>query len=36
MIHHWIGTVFIPGATLAQTLALEQDYDHHQEYFGRM
>jgi hypothetical protein len=33
MIHHWIGTVFIPGATLAQTLALEQDYDHHQEYF---
>ncbi len=33
MIHHWIGTVFIPGATLAQTLALEQDYDHHQDYF---
>jgi hypothetical protein len=33
MVHHWIGTVFIPGATLAQTLALEQDYDHHQEYF---
>jgi hypothetical protein len=33
MIHHWIGTVFIPGATLAQTLALEEDYDHHQEYF---
>jgi hypothetical protein len=33
LIHHWIGTVFIPGATLAQTLALEQDYDHHQEYF---
>jgi len=33
MIHHWIGTVFIPGATLKQTLALEQDYDHHQEYF---
>lgn len=33
MIHHWIGTVFIPGATLTQTLALEEDYDHHQEYF---
>jgi len=32
-IHHWIGTVFIPRATLAETLALEQDYDHHQEYF---
>jgi hypothetical protein len=33
LIHHWIGTVFIPGATLEQTLALEQDYDHHQDYF---
>jgi len=33
LIHHWIGTVFIPGATLAQTLALEQDYDRHQDYF---
>jgi hypothetical protein len=33
MIHHWIGTVFIPGATLTQTLALEEDYDHHQDYF---
>ena len=33
LIHHWIGTVFIPGATLAQTLALEEDYDHHQDYF---
>ncbi|HXW62935.1 MAG TPA: hypothetical protein VEJ45_10060 [Candidatus Acidoferrales bacterium] len=32
-IHHWIGTVFIAGATLAETLAFEQDYDHHQEYF---
>jgi hypothetical protein len=33
LIHYWVGTVFIPGATLAQTLALEEDYDHHQEYF---
>lgn len=33
MIHHWIGTVFIPGATLTQTLALEEDYDHHQDFF---
>jgi hypothetical protein len=33
MIHHWIGTVFIPGATLEQTLALVQDYDHHQDYY---
>ena len=34
MIHHWIGTVFIPGATLAQTLSLMQDYNHHAEYFS--
>ena len=33
LVHYWVGTVFIPGATLAQTLALEEDYDHHQEYF---
>jgi len=33
LIHHWIGTIFIPGATLAETLALEEDYDHQQEYF---
>ncbi len=29
MIHHWRGVVFVPGATLAQTIALVQDYDHH-------
>jgi hypothetical protein len=33
LIHHWIGTVFIPGATLAQTLAFEEDYAHHEQYF---
>ncbi len=33
MIHDWIGTVFIPGATLAQTIAFEEDYDHQQPYF---
>ncbi|HYL63298.1 MAG TPA: hypothetical protein VE077_11830, partial [Candidatus Methylomirabilis sp.] len=34
MIHHWIGTVFIPGATLTRTLALVQDYDHHAQYYS--
>lgn len=34
MIHHWIGTVFIPRATLAQTLALVEDYDHHSDYYS--
>jgi hypothetical protein len=33
IIHHWIGTVFVPGATLAQTLSFMQDYDHKTEYF---
>ena len=33
LIHHWVGTVFIAGATLAETIAFEQDYDHHQDYF---
>ncbi|HEV2297039.1 MAG TPA: hypothetical protein VGR72_00800, partial [Candidatus Acidoferrales bacterium] len=33
LVHYWIGTVFIPGATLAQTLALVQDYNHQSEYY---
>jgi hypothetical protein len=33
LIHHWIGTTFIPGVTLRQTLAFAQDYDHHFEHF---
>jgi hypothetical protein len=33
IIHHWIGTVFVPGATLTQTLSFMQDYDHKVEYF---
>ncbi len=32
-IHHWIGTVFIPGVTLDQYLAFVQDYNRHQEHF---
>ncbi len=33
IIHHWIGTMFVPGATLGQTLSFMQDYDHKAEYF---
>jgi hypothetical protein len=33
LMHHWVGTVFIPGATLQKVLTLLQDYDHHSEYF---
>ena len=34
MIHHWVGTVFIPGVSLQQVLTLLQDYDHHSIYFS--
>jgi hypothetical protein len=33
LIHHWIGTAFIPGVTLDRALALVEDYDHHQDYY---
>jgi hypothetical protein len=33
IIHHWIGTVFVPGATLGQTISFMEDYDHKTEYF---
>jgi hypothetical protein len=33
LIHHWVGTVFIPGANLEQTLTFMEDYDHKVEYF---
>jgi hypothetical protein len=34
LIHHWVGTVFIPGAALEQVLTLVQDYDRHREYYS--
>jgi hypothetical protein len=33
IIHHWIGTVFVPGATLGQTISFMEDYDRKTEYF---
>ena len=33
MIHHWVGAVFVPDATLQQTLDLVEDYDHHQDIY---
>src|SRR6266478_2733096 len=32
LIHHWVGIVFIPGASLQQVLTLLEDYDHHAVY----
>ena len=34
LIHHWSGTVFIPGATLAQTVSFLQDYDNRAKYYA--
>lgn len=33
MVHHWVGLVFIPGVTLANTLPVVQDYDHQAELY---
>jgi hypothetical protein len=33
MIHHWVGTVFVPGSTVDQAVALLQDYDRHAEIY---
>lgn len=34
LIHHWLATAFVPGATLEQTLALVQDYDHQHQFYS--
>ncbi len=34
LAHHWLGIVFVPGATLDQALALLQDYDRHAEIYS--
>ena len=34
LIHHWIGTIFIPGTNLKQTLALLQNYDAHSQVYA--
>jgi hypothetical protein len=34
MVHHWIGVVFVPGATVDKALALLQDYDHHAQIYA--
>jgi hypothetical protein len=32
-VYDWIGTVFIPGATVERTIRMLQDYDHRAQYF---
>jgi hypothetical protein len=33
LIHHWIGAIFVPGATLVQVLAIQRDYDRYSTYY---
>ena len=33
LVHHWMGAVFIRGASLRQVLELVQDYDRHQDIY---
>jgi len=33
LIHHCVGVVFVPGATLSQTVAVLQDYDNHENIY---
>jgi len=34
LIHDWIGTILIPGVTLARTMTLIEDYARYAEWFG--
>ncbi|HKV79435.1 MAG TPA: hypothetical protein VJP02_14905 [Candidatus Sulfotelmatobacter sp.] len=34
LIHDWVGTVLIPRVTVAQVLALVQDYDHSTQHYS--
>src|SRR5262249_35921716 len=34
LIHHWVGAIFIPGASLPDVVALLQDYNCHKDYYA--
>lgn len=33
MIHHWVGLIFVPNATLPQVRAVLEDYDEHEKFY---
>jgi hypothetical protein len=33
LVHDWVGAIFVPGVTLENTIALLEDYDHHERYY---
>ena len=36
LVHHWLGSVFIPGATVEELVGWLQDYDEHHRYFDEV
>ena len=34
LVHHWVGTVFVPNVTAQEAVALLQDYDRHAEVYA--
>jgi hypothetical protein len=36
VVHHWVGTVFVPKAHVRDAVALMQDYDRHEKVFAPM
>jgi hypothetical protein len=36
LIHHWLGAIFFPGATLDQVTAVLDDYDHYKDMYAPM
>ena len=34
LIHHWVGTVFVPNVGVKDAVALMQEYDRHSTYFA--
>src|SRR5262245_34743594 len=34
MIHHWVGTAYVPGTSIDEALALLQNYDAHQRIYA--
>ena len=33
LVHHWVGVMFVPGATLSQVISVLQDYDNHKNVY---
>ena len=34
LVHHWVGSVFVPGASVQDAVALLQDYDRHADIYA--